>query len=164
MSSKDITLFGWWRPLATAHNPFRHPKSGELKLHEEVSASGSGFSLQQIPVQVLINPGLGKRFRNELPLKGTCRERLGRSGHEFRDKVTTGTACREQPLEQGSSNNTGIYIRREIADCLRGPFWHSWGAGNQEIMKWEQTMALVCWTVQIKLLGGGWLVENAAAS
>lgn len=32
---------------------------------------------------------------------GTCRERLGRSGHEFRDKVTIETACREQLLEQG---------------------------------------------------------------
>lgn len=31
---------------------------------------------------------------------GTGRERLGRSGHEFRDKVAIGTACREQPLEQ----------------------------------------------------------------
>lgn len=65
-----------------------------------MSISGSGFPFQQILEQVLISPGFEKRFRNELPLMGTGRERLGRSGHEFRDKVAIGTACREQPLEQ----------------------------------------------------------------
>lgn len=68
------------KALATAYNPFRHPKSGELKLHEEGRISDSGLTLQQILVQVLLNPGFGKRFRNELPFVGTCRERLGGSG------------------------------------------------------------------------------------
>lgn len=86
---------------ATAYNPFRHPESGELKLHEEVSVSGSDLTLPQILVQVLISPGFEKRFRNELSLMGAGRERLSRSGHEFRDEVTIGTACREQTLEQG---------------------------------------------------------------
>lgn len=47
------------KAYVTAYNPLRHPKSWELRLHEGVRVSGSGFTLQQISKQVLISTGLG---------------------------------------------------------------------------------------------------------
>lgn len=92
------------KACSTEYNPLRHPKSWEVRLHEGVRVSGSGFTLQQILKQVLVSTGFGKQLRNELPLKGAGRERLGRSALELRGdkgtacRETIRTACRGQPL------------------------------------------------------------------